>query len=92
LAAARDTWREAYGGELDGQDARRTLTPLVRAHGFAEVCRRLKNYGQSVEARYASLHKFAQTFGSWNSVVRDCQPRHRTAGCITSDTTTYEEF
>jgi hypothetical protein len=74
LDQVSDAWSDAYGGPLPGGQAAHALKPPVEAHGIEEVCRRLKNFAASVEARYASVARFAQTFGAWKEAKTKGDP------------------
>lgn len=66
LATVERAWQEAYGGPLDRAKAAKCLPGVIAGYGIKEVCRRLKVYANTVEARYASLDKFAGTIGKYD--------------------------
>jgi uncharacterized protein YdaU (DUF1376 family) len=68
-------WRNQYGGDLPAQKVT-ALSNLVVEHGPDEVARRLENYCLSVEGRYATVQRFAETFGEWTTVHRRSEARH----------------
>jgi hypothetical protein len=41
---------------------------LVEAHGVAEVAGRLANYLATTDAQYASIRRFASTYGTWGEL------------------------
>lgn len=70
MAELRPVWREIYGGDLPPGSAKR-LKPLVGEHGVEEVARRLRIYCQSTPAPFASVPKFASTFGNWDKPAQN---------------------
>jgi len=61
-------WRDAIGGVLDGYNLK-FIKPLVMAEGQDVVLVALKTYLASLnDKRYASLRRFAETFGAWKPV------------------------
>jgi uncharacterized protein YdaU (DUF1376 family) len=69
-------WMNAYRGQVPHDKVRRGLTPLVTKCGIDTVVRRFKNYCASVGAQYASIDKFASTFGEWERERRARAGRH----------------
>lgn len=62
-----DLWKNQYGGEIPVGQACKALKPLVDKHGSPTVEKHFRNYLQTTAASYASVSKFAQTFGSWET-------------------------
>lgn len=68
-----DLWKTRLGGLLPSGQAAKYLRPLEAEHGQAKVLLHLGNFlaeYEGPEARFASIGKFASTFGQWNGVRR----------------------
>jgi uncharacterized protein YdaU (DUF1376 family) len=67
LGELRRIWRAAYGGELQDSDERlrAIFAPLLAGNAAADVVSRFQNYCAEVAGQYASLPRFAATFGQW---------------------------
>lgn len=64
MGELKRVWLETYGGAIPAGSAKR-LEPLVKLHGVAEVARRFRIYCSATQAPYASVPRFASTFGAW---------------------------
>jgi len=73
LAAPKQTWltpyldlcREHCGGEMSPGQAARALAPVVKAIGSEETAVRFEWYLRVTPVQYASVTRFAQTYGRY---------------------------
>jgi len=66
LTAYAEAWKAAYQGVPPFGRIGRALRPLHLEHGEEEVLRRFRIYLKVTPGRYASVERFAQTFGIWD--------------------------
>jgi hypothetical protein len=64
LTPFADVWATKCGTPPYGKLGK-ILSPLVHEHGEPEVLERWRKYVDATEPRYASVHRFAETFVSW---------------------------
>jgi len=69
-----DAWIEVYGGEPPAGQLAEYIKPLDEKHGADRVVAHLRNFMAVTPARFVSLKRFVETFGSWERPQGD--PRY----------------
>ena len=63
-------WEKRYEGQLRRRRIREALRALVNEHGIDKVVRHFEKYCACTDGQFASLEKFASTFGLWDRARR----------------------
>lgn len=66
LVACSEVWKAITSGVFPFARAGKALRPLIADHSAEEIASALCNYLKGNDLRYATVERFAQTYGQWD--------------------------